>query len=153
MHSSLNYDSGTLLPFIHTSELNGGQVSLHHREIRTKKSTVNPPAILIPRVGAPRKDKICIIGERSPIALSDCVLAVCGETLEATAALLLAIEKAWNRLEALYIGTGARYLTVQRLSKFLSSLRAGACSRASSTRPGLSKVTVPKQIEAIGATL
>ena len=43
--------------------------------------------------------------------------------MEATETLLLAMRMAWSRLEALYVGTGARYLTVQRLSEFLSGLR------------------------------
>jgi hypothetical protein len=51
--------------------------------------------------------------------LSDCVLGIKTKTLKDAKAVKSCLIENWNDMNDLYKGTGARYITIERLSDFL----------------------------------
>ncbi len=79
-------------------------------------------AVLLPRVGAPSRDKLVLVSADQPLVLSDCVIALRGRTKTLTNRLYRELRANWDDLEGQYVGSCAPYLTVRRLRGFVESL-------------------------------
>lgn len=106
---------------IHTTDLQG------HKVLKgpnfTKKAILldRQLLVLLPRVGKPRIDKICLCRPRGNLTLSDCVIGLVGRSESVTVALQIELIGHWEELAESYRGTGARYITIAQLGKFLTA--------------------------------
>jgi len=105
--------------FVHSTELVNGQVTLTRGGIKGER-TVTGPAILIPRVGRPSSAKICWLEAGTEVVLSDCVIAVQAQRGSDLESLRDWLSSNWPMLEAQYVGSCARYITVLRLRDLLA---------------------------------
>ncbi len=112
------------IPFVHSTEirkiLNGANESDFLLTEDCLKGRIVGWAILIPRVGVAEKGLVQAVNIRLPIQLSDCVIALeCKNKLVAQE-LETRIHESWDDFRDLYKGTGARYVTMSRLSAWLN---------------------------------
>jgi len=120
MHAASESKSKAAPVLIHTTSLRGRRLDLA-RTIRTDSGrwSTSGPAVLLPRVGEPSVEKVVLVRETRRFVLSDCVLALrTGKPKEAEALYRKLIVE-WDALGRLYQGTGARFVTCRRLTRFL----------------------------------
>lgn len=112
------------MPYLHSTDL--GRVASGHMNFRRVKpllrGVVSGNAILLPRVGLPLRNFVRALRFESGVQLSDCVIALCFKSRAAAIQWQAALLRSWDDLVALYRGTGARYVTVNRLRSWLGSL-------------------------------
>ncbi len=106
--------------FIHTTNLKKNSLVNFNLKVNDNLSKITGPALLIPRVGKPSRDKICFIKENETYILSDCILAVKAPNKEVGESLFNYFFENWHEVESLYNGTGAKYTTVEKLKHFLN---------------------------------
>lgn len=108
-------------PLVHSTELEKNGVNLSRRRVDAKLKSICGPAVLIQRVGRPDVSKILPYFDETPIILSDCVIALkCGTLDEARVVKTTMVEN-WEKIERMYGGTCARYITVDSLCELLHS--------------------------------
>lgn len=105
---------------VHSTSLRMNNVSPARFLRKAGDLEVSGPAVLLPRVGTPRKDKICLLLKDESVVLSDCVIAIQTHSLAASKRLQRQILSNWTLVDELYQGTGARYVTLSRLKEFFS---------------------------------
>ncbi len=107
---------------VHTTDLQNGQIIFSGRRISANKSVVHGPVILLPRVGRPDRRKVCLyLGER-PIAISDCIIALQTSSSSSAAVLHHLILERWDSIESEYVGSCAKYLTLNRINQAIHSI-------------------------------
>lgn len=116
-----NYRSSDGIPFIHTTNLSDHQAKINKELLKPIRSVLNGPAVLITRVGNPKKEKICKIDSESKVVISDCIIALKTENEEDTNELQSLLINNWDSLKSLYKGTAAKYVTMERIRNFLYS--------------------------------
>ncbi len=104
---------------VHSTNLRGNNIVNVKHKIKCKISEISGPAVLIPRVGLPNPQKICTISRGTTFILSDCVIAIKTKSDKDSNELKSSIIDNWDDLNVLYKGTGARYITIERLKFFL----------------------------------
>lgn len=104
---------------VHTTNIRNNSLHSLNISITKESSTVSGPAVLIPRVGQPNINKVCFINADETYVLSDCVIAIQTESEEAANLLKEAIIQDEINFYNLYKGTGASYLTIERLKNYL----------------------------------
>ena len=105
------------IPFIHTTNMrNGVLVDVGYTKEGLKEA-VKGNGVLIPRVCNPNKDKIVVYDGREAI-LSDCVVLLQTRTKKQAVQLKRHILKNWEEFKKIYVGTGARYVTMERLRAY-----------------------------------
>ncbi len=109
--------TGSLL--IHSTNIWDNQIKNLEYRMRNKLSQVVGPAVLIPRVGLPNSHKICVLKGKARFVLSDCVIAIKTQSQQDSDNLKNQLVKNWEDFNELYKGTGARYITVERLKNYL----------------------------------
>lgn len=104
---------------VHTTNLLNNKIA--NIKIKSQKwsSEIRGPAILIPRVGQPNRTKIVHIQKGESYIISDCIIAIKTKTNKEANDIKLILIRNWKSVEELYKGTGAKYLTIDRLSKFI----------------------------------
>lgn len=109
--------------WVHTTSLNDGRIA-HRYEFPAKKFGRVAPlgSVLLPRVGRFGPSKIAIV-ERAEERISDCILAIGHSELPAEEIVGL-LRRNFDGLVSLYGGTGAPYITRERLQEFLDALRS-----------------------------
>ncbi len=129
-----------LYPVVHTTHLRG-RLEESSIRVRTTRSLVQGPMVLLPRVGKPLESKVTIYEGRRRLALSDCVFALKCRDLDRLRALQASLMNDWRNLEAMYQGPCAPYLTQSNLVAFVESLgwnqrpaAAGCCGCPSGRR-------------------
>jgi hypothetical protein len=110
-------------PVVHTRQMRAHVLSQTIHQQIADSPDIRGRCILIPRVGAPALGKVVLADRRGGYCISDCVVALRCPTPEATASLYSLLRQEWPSLEHLYVGTGARFITLQRLSEWLESFR------------------------------
>lgn len=102
--------------YIHTTNLRKGQLTETKHVMQTEFNCIIGNGVLIPRVCNPNPEKIVVFdGEKS--VLSDCVVFLKTRTLKQANDLRIYLLNNWKEFSALYIGTGARYVTVRKLKE------------------------------------
>lgn len=111
------------IPFIHTTNLVGGKIlAVKTRVSPSKARVLVGPAVLVPRVGNPNIDKVVVIGDGKKYVLSDCVIAILSRD-DPSAHRIRNIISAHNEFFCrLYVGTGAKYITLSRLGKYIKKM-------------------------------
>ena len=106
-------------PLIHSTNLKNNIIDGLKYNVNRSQSEVTGPAVLIHRVGNPNMNKICIIPESVTYVLSDCVIALKTKTQKDSTMLRDILFANWKDFISLYKGTGAKYITIERLKLFL----------------------------------
>lgn len=122
------------LPFVHSTELRSDTLDLFSRRTTKTANRVSGPAVLVHRVGQPSKSKIALYLSRSPIVLSDCVIALKVQTKADASRLREALLDSWDRWHCGYTGTCAPYVTIERVTRFLRALGFSANIPAAEAR-------------------
>ena len=122
MHVARN---GGDLPLVHTTELRGGKVDTSARRVKTASVVVTGPAVLIPRVGKPTKDKVCLV-ESGSFAISDCVFALETKSVASGRRVRSLLLKSWEQIEGAHGGSCAPFLTARRLIDVLERIGISA---------------------------
>lgn len=124
VHLMTKSSSGTI--FLHSTNIRqvvgSGNVSSLDRTSNTAKGIIRGWCILIPRVGMPDSKSVKTVYFEHDIQLSDCVIALCSRTKFSSLQIEKRIQEHWMEFRELYKGTGARYVTVAHLTKWLSRL-------------------------------
>lgn len=104
---------------VHTTLMKNNRIV--EGKIRTQhpESIVQGPAVLIPRVGNPNPGKICVINDGSLYVLSDCVIGLRTTSIHDAERLCGMIIDDWDNFKKLYKGTGAKYITMERIRHYL----------------------------------
>jgi hypothetical protein len=105
---------------VHSTNIRDNKIIGLEHKVENTISYIKGPALLIHRVGQPNIKKICIISSKEEYALSDCVIGIKTRTLKECQQLKKMIIDHWNDFSNLYKGTGAKYITIERLKFFLS---------------------------------
>jgi 16S rRNA G966 N2-methylase RsmD len=104
---------------IHSTNLRNNRLENLKIKVRINRSVITGPAVLIPRVGKPNVKKICTISRQDDYFLSDCVIAIKTQSHKDSIDLQSDLINNWKDFEWLYKGTGAKYITVEKLENFL----------------------------------
>lgn len=118
MYQTSNYKGD--LQLIHTTSMRNNRIINTNILASHPQSEVQGPAILIPRVGNPSIQKICTITGLTTYTLSDCVIAIKFTTIKDMNKVFKSIIKDWENFKELYKGTGAKYITIERLKLYLN---------------------------------
>jgi predicted RNA methylase len=86
-----------------------------------KRGVVQGPVLLLPRVGVPLREQVSAINLRRPVQLSDCVFALRFPSLKRARIFRDHVLKYWDVLVGQYHGTGARYISVQRMRDWVEA--------------------------------
>lgn len=105
---------------VHSTNIYDYKINDLELKVNRPLSEVTGPAVLIPRVGKPIKDKLCVINVDETYALSDCIIAIKAKSLADCIRLQQYITDNWDAIKEMYKGTGARYITLDKLSQFLN---------------------------------
>ncbi len=107
---------------IHSTELQDYRVGPPKHYVAAAKTLNTKLYVLLPRVGRFRIDKICVFRPGFNFTLSDCVIGISARNDLDTTALHLRLINGAEKLRKSYRGTGAPYITIDRLGRFLTSL-------------------------------
>lgn len=99
-----------------------GFSTLTERTSSTAKGRVSGWLILLPRVGSPKQENCRAIYAAETIQLSDCVMGIQFQSESAALIAQRRILESWQSLVHLYRGTGARYITINRLMDWLHGI-------------------------------
>ncbi len=121
VHEAVKYENNHGLMYVHSTNLQNNAISLLPKIIVERpQSIVSGPAILLHRVGKPDITKICIIDKSDHYVLSDCVIALLGNDKKVIQSLYDTIISKKDIFYSLYKGTGAKYITIERLKEALN---------------------------------
>lgn len=113
--------------FIHTTNLRNGKIESPRRISNSRYDSISGYGVLIPRVCNPNPGKIAVVNN-SEYVLSDCVVFLKTKTLNDAEILKRQLLSCWTAFSQLYVGTGARYITVSKLKEVFSMFTNGALS-------------------------
>jgi hypothetical protein len=105
------------LPFVHTTNMRNGELVAMGRVPKGIKEAVKGYGVLIPRVCNPNKEKVVLL-EMEECVLSDCVVLLKTRTKQQAEQLKAYLVDNWAEFTKIYVGTGARYVTMDRLREY-----------------------------------
>jgi predicted RNA methylase len=105
------------VPFVHTTSLKGNELWIERYCVQESRC-VSGPVVLLPRVGNVRADQICLV-RQGKLILSDCVFAIKCACEEDAALVFITLLNRFSALKRRYTGTCARFITKDRLIRFL----------------------------------
>lgn len=105
------------LPYIHTTNMRNGELVDVAFTKEGIKESVKGNGVLIPRVCNPNVEKVVVYDGREAI-LSDCVILLHTRTKKEAVQLKRYLVKNWGDFKKNYVGTGARYVTIERLKDY-----------------------------------
>jgi tRNA1(Val) A37 N6-methylase TrmN6 len=106
---------------IHSTNLRNGIVEIGDLKAN-KGRKFRGPGVLLPRVGLPNINKICIVQNSTSFILSDCVIGLKCKNKRIALFVKKSLQQNWNIIEKCYGGTCSRYITVSSLINLLSTL-------------------------------
>lgn len=109
-------------PFVHSTDLARGRIGPLSRWCANAKKSVAGSALLFPRVGRMRLDKLVHKQDSSTIILSDCVIACKTPDRLDESALLDLLQRDWSNFSRLWAGSCAPYVTMSRLQEAFTLL-------------------------------
>lgn len=118
----MHIQTGSDRVLVHSTDLYGAKVTLNGHVASRMKPSIIGPCVLLPRVGKPRIDKVCLFVQRRRVALSDCVIGLECESSDEARWLHAQIIEHERDFYKLYSGTCAQYTTVRRLTTFLAKI-------------------------------
>ena len=115
-------DEGESIPLVHSTELQGFALGTSKKSVPETTRSIRGPAVLIHRVGKPRRDKVVFVPKGHPFAITDCVVAMLSQDSEQCRGLHRSLTEQYCLLERNYIGSGAPYITLARIKQVLECL-------------------------------
>lgn len=103
------------IPYIHTTHLRDNAIIDTEILCSDLSCAVSGPGVVIPRVGTPSQQKICVILGSQHYIMSDCLICIKTRTRGDATKLYEAIINNWELFVSQYAGTGARYITMKRI--------------------------------------
>ena len=128
MHDIKTSKKNSLI-LIHSTNINNNKIENTKYKVKNGKSKIVGPALLICRVGQPNFKKICIIPSGKEYALSDCIIGIMTNTAKDCQKLKDLVINNWSNFSNLYKGTGAKYITIERIKHFFNINCAGNKSK------------------------
>jgi predicted RNA methylase len=122
MHAAVNGMAGSEWPLVHTTDLLDSRVTTVKTYVRELHRYVVGPAVLLPRVGEPKREKCVLYLRNRRLVLSDCVFAVTCRARNDAEALHARLVNSWKIVSEAYAGTCARYMTINRLRDLLGEI-------------------------------
>lgn len=116
VNDSIKYESEEGYYFLHTTNLINNKLDNLNKKCLKKGSIITGPAILFPRVGSPSIKKIVKIKANETYIISDCIIGL-KVNINSLNSVYKEILSNWEIVKATYIGTGAKYTTIERLEK------------------------------------
>jgi predicted RNA methylase len=112
------------IPFLHSTDLADLPAALTNviGVAAAASGHVRGAAVLLPRVGSPRRPNVVAMYLRRAVQLSDCVVALSVRDMDTAKALQATIFAEWESFDGLFRGTGARFVTIGRLRSWLGQL-------------------------------
>ena len=114
------------IPYIHSTAigiLSKGQCISSLEKVRQiSRGVVSGHVVLVPRVGLPKLQFLRSLFLPTPCQLSDCVIAFRSNSAKEMRRVEAVLRTNFSALKAQYHGTGARYVTVRRLTNLAKSL-------------------------------
>lgn len=86
------------------------------------KGRISGWILLLPRVGVPNREALCVVYIKEEIQLSDCVIGIKFFSKNEAFIAKNRIIVNWNALIDLYRGTGARYITIDKLVRWFGNI-------------------------------
>lgn len=126
--------------FIHTTDLRAGRLAAVSQRASGTRSKVQGPAVLLPRVGRPSKDKIALLPAGDAV-LSDCIIAMRTVPAGHERALASLIRKNWAQFSTAYGGSCAPYTSLKKVREAL--LRLGLLSSVPGVERGEARSPAP----------
>lgn len=124
MHAFKRVSSGARV--IHSTSLRfiaaGGINSAPDRTCTVAKGRISGWMLFLPRVGLPKEEAFRTFYSKDEVQLSDCVMGMKFPSKVAASSAQKRIRDNWQSLLHLYRGTGARYITIDRLVDWLYSI-------------------------------
>ena len=109
-------------PLVHYTDIRDGAVHLNGRRGFGHYRCITGPAIFLPRVGRITVDKIALLDKSRSVMLSDCVIAIKPKHPAQISPLRQKLVSNFAHLRRGYVGTGAPFITLDRLKRFLAHL-------------------------------
>jgi predicted RNA methylase len=107
---------------VHYTDLRNATVHLNGRRGYGPHRCIQGPAVLIPRVGNMTVDKVALFDSPTRIMISDCVIALKTSSQRHACAVRQRLVSRFSSLRKQYVGTGAPFITMARLTKALQSV-------------------------------
>lgn len=124
MHAFKRVSSGTRV--IHSTSLRSISVdginSVDERTCTVAKGRISGWMLMLPRVGLPKEEAFRALYSKDEVQLSDCVIGMMFSSKVAASSAQKRIRSHWQSLTCLYRGTGARYITIDRLVDWLCTI-------------------------------
>ncbi len=117
--NELLVDTNSTKLLIHSTNLRNNQIVNVIYKVQNNYPLISGPGVVIHRVGNPKPSKVCTMKKSEKYILSDCLVFIKTETHIDSKKLKEYIISNWSSFESLYKGTGAKYITLNRLSDFL----------------------------------
>lgn len=117
VHEATNFENKNGGHYVHSTNLRNNSIVYNNFMVDKPSSEIMGPAILIHRVGKPDITKVCKLQKGDSIILSDCVIAIMGKSQSIINKMYNAIMRQETEFISLYKGTGAKYLTIERVQK------------------------------------
>jgi hypothetical protein len=108
-------------PFVHSTDLVKGEIARPTRWTMEASRMVSGTALLLPRVGRTKVEKIALKRDAAPVVLSDCVMALKTPGMFEESALREVMYEDWQIFSRLYTGSCAPYLTLRSLAAALTT--------------------------------
>jgi hypothetical protein len=135
MHSAVSSNHRKAVSLIHSTQLRDARLLNSKTKVaRQTCDVIMGPAVLIPRVGLPKKSKLVRLSVKKSVILSDCVIAICCDSEEAAQRLLDEMTDGWPAVERAYGGTGAPYITIRKLTTLLFDMKYTVTCHAKGSR-------------------
>ena len=115
-------DEHLSIPLVHSTELQGYTLRASEKTVPRETRSLCGPAVLIHRVGKPRRDKVVFMPKGPAFAVTDCVVALLSEDEEQCRRLQRSLTERYDLLERNYVGSGAPYITLARIQSVLETL-------------------------------
>lgn len=110
------------LQFVHSTDLIEGAVAQPTRWTIATSRIVSGTALMLPRVGRPKIQKIVLKSDPTPVVLSDCVVAIKTPDRRNESALYELVHRNWETFSRLWTGSCAPYLTMRGLTHAFEQL-------------------------------
>lgn len=117
VHEAADFENEQGGYYVHSTNLRNNSIVYDNIKVNKVGSEITGPAILIHRVGKPDIAKVCKLPQDKSIVLSDCVIAIMGGTQSTINKIYNAIINQKAEFLSLYKGTGAKYLTLERMRR------------------------------------
>lgn len=122
MYEMPKYRDSAGIALIHSTNIRNNSICLDGTLVNKKEFKIEGPAVLIHRVGKPDITKIGLIKANEKYVLSDCILGILCDNYNDAKYILKQLIFHETLFCSLYKGTGAKYITIERLKQFLGIL-------------------------------